>query len=153
MGDYGGTFAEASARIPGSRDLTADTKPTSADATDWILEAEAKINNVLRFIGVGVVPLTSADLVAELKAWSLDYAEGRVRRAYAAAGGAPGFDDGNDLLEAFNAWIAAIRSDPQDALLYFSGGSLGSDDAAVRSTSTANVNAPTFEMSRGGSQF
>jgi hypothetical protein len=153
MSDYGGTYTDVSVRIPAARELTSTSQPSSSDATAWIAEAEAKINNAMRFIGLAAVPLTATDLAAELKAWSLDYAEGRVRRAYAAAGGATGFDDGNDLIEAFYTWLNEIRSDPTKWLLYFSGGSSSSDNAAVRSTNTSNVNAPIFDMSRGGSQF
>jgi len=149
--DYGGSYTDVGARIP-HKDIGASTEPSLATVDAWIESAEAKINNVLAFAGL-TVPIATVQHMEELKALSIDYAEGRTRRAYAAAGGDGANDDGKDLIEAFEAALTAMKENPASTLAYFSGGSVAAGDSRVRGTTAGNSNDPLFSMRENWRQF
>ena len=116
-----GTYANAvdvQTRVP-YRTFGQATKPSAADVDGWIGFAEAKLVNTLR--SVGLPASYTGEAATVLKEVVVDYAEGRVRRAYAGAGGDGTNQDGKDLLDGFEAVLKDIREAPA-----YWGGVLGS---------------------------
>ena len=107
---YATTATDVQARLPGFT-LSTTTKPSSTQATQWLVEADAFINVALAAAGL-TSPATAANLLELFKSAATDYAEGHVRMALAAAGGDGGNDDGKDLIAGFKALVADIRANP-----------------------------------------
>ena len=62
--------------------------------------------------GGGSMPDAGTNGADIIEVWIVNYAEGRTRMAYAAAGGDGGNDDGKDLIEDFDELIEKILDKP-----------------------------------------
>lgn len=135
-------FADIAARIP-YRTIGASTKPSQSDVTTWLAEAEAMLNGAL--LGAGLpAPYSDASAVLILKSWVCDYAEGYVRKAYAAAGGDGSNDDGKDLLEKFAQRLTDIAMQPAVYDRMLTPGSSASSTTQVRASNMDGALEPTF---------
>lgn len=104
-------WSDVQSRVPG-RPIGDDTAPTSAQVTAWIAEAEAELRGV--FLSAGMASdYTGQDALLMLRSWVCDYAEARVRMAYAAAGGDGNNDDGADAMERWATRLDKIRDNPE----------------------------------------
>lgn len=104
------TVADVQARIP-YKTIGAGTTPSTATVQEWLDQAEAKINGTLLAAGLDA-PYTSTDAKRILAISVLNFAEGRLRMAYAATGGDGTNQDGKDMVAMFDATILEIRGDP-----------------------------------------
>lgn len=93
------------------RAITASSAPSIGAVQTWIDGADAMVRGTLARAGITVPAMgsTGALILGELIA---DYAEGKVRMAYAAAGGDGRNDDGKDLIEGFQKTLREILADP-----------------------------------------
>lgn len=158
MGTYA-SYSDVAARLP-YRTIGASSKPTSTQVEQWITEAEAMLTGALARAGISY-PVTGGG--AEImKSWAADFAEGRTRQAYAAAGGDGGNDDGKDLIEAFRDLVRVqIPGDPPgfEAMLWTASSSTTRrlrghvlDNADGLTISDGDF-APTFTKSDAEDQF
>jgi hypothetical protein len=120
MGSYA-ALSDVRGRLPG-RTISATSKPSQTDVDTWITEGEALLDGVLASIGLSVPVTSPARAVIILKAWTLLYAEGHTRMAFASAGGDGANADGKDLVEQFEAKINWILAHPNDALSQLASG-------------------------------
>jgi hypothetical protein len=119
VGTYAAT-ADVQRRNP-YRVIGVSTSPSSTDVDEFISEAEASLHGALAAAQIPT-PITDANGSRLLKAWVLNYAEGRVRMAYAAAGGDGANSDGRDLVDGFWARVNDIIDNPtRYASMLFSG--------------------------------
>ena len=93
------TTSDVQARIP-YRTIGASTKPSSTQVQDWLDTGQQLLDGAL-LAGELPAPYATAHAMGILKTWLVSYVEGRVRMAYAAAGGDGNNDDGKDLVQAF----------------------------------------------------
>jgi hypothetical protein len=156
MADYGGTAAMVVARL-GNVDVTAISKPSTSDIDSWIESAEAQINAYLK-AGGSIVPITDADGVEQLRELTLEFAEGRTRRALAPPGSST--DDADKLLDGFKEILKDMRENPAAWGAQTSGGSADEDTTRLRNHVVNDVDgrtradfAPTFAKADGGDQF
>lgn len=141
------------ARIP-YRTIDANSSPNTTQVDSWIDHAEAMINGALRAGEITETVVTETHAVNILREIVVDYAEGRVRQAYAAAGGDGTNEDGEVQIERFDTTLRDIWSDSArwSAIL-----NLGvSSSGAIKLRGTENTvidgsNAPIF--TKGGVNF
>jgi hypothetical protein len=107
------TVVDVRGRVP-YRVIDAGSAPSQTQVETWITESEAMLDSTLASVGIPG-PFGGASQIAILRAWSLDYPEGHVRMAYAAAGGDGRNDDGKDLLDRFYRRLDWIRENPAQA--------------------------------------
>lgn len=104
--------SEVNARNP-ARAVSASTSPTDTQAQAWIEEAEAFINGAL-LVGNLPAPYTVGTNAAKILGMIVgDYAEGRIRIAYAAAGGDGQNKDGEAQVEKFYETCKDIKRNPE----------------------------------------
>lgn len=160
------TTSDVQARIPGFT-LSVSTKPTLAQVTQWLVEADAMLNGALLAAEL-TSPNVDARGVEILKSWACDYAEAHVRMARAGGSSGDGSnDDGESMLAAFRKLVSA---DPGDNGIMFNGPLYGRmlesgnspAPAAIRGHVLDNNDgltvengdyAPAFTASAGGDQF
>lgn len=130
MGTYAST-SDVTARLPG-RTFGASTSPSTTDISGWIDTAEARLESALASVGI-TVPVTATRGIEVLKELAIDYAEGRVRRGLASAGGDADNEDGQDLITRFNDAIASIEGNPAGWSAIVEGGSASDTTRRVRS--------------------
>jgi hypothetical protein len=159
MGAYA-QVADVTSRMPYTT-LSGTSKPSTTDIERWIDEAEAKLEGAA--LGVGIQPSSITTRGKMLfTSWAADYAEGRARRALAAAGGDGDNDDGVAELVGFRETIDQFATDPggMDAML--TDGSPVDDTRRVRSYVTDNSDGvtrsssgivPTIRKGEGDAQF
>ena len=109
--DYGASTGDIRGRVP-YRTIDANTTPSAANVKEWLDEAEAMINGALQAAEIAPVPITSDIGVKILKKLTVDYAEGRTRKAFAASGGDGSNEDGQVLCDAFEEAIESIIKNP-----------------------------------------
>ncbi len=145
------TLSDVQGRVP-SRTLSATTKPDTSRVQAWLDEAERMLNQALLAAELPA-PYTTAGATAILGVWVTDYAEGRVRIAFANAGGDGGNDDGERLIESFNDRLSDILTRPTFYGAWLAGGSSPAAANRVRAYVTDNTDgksiaagdfAPTF---------
>jgi hypothetical protein len=161
MGNYAST-SDVQARLPG-RTLSVSSKPTLAQVSDWIDEAEALIDGALAGYTSLTVPVTSpARALKILKSWALLYAEGHTRMAFASGGGDGTNDDGKDSVAQFEAKLEWIRQNPVAAESALTSGAAASSTRRLRGHVLDNADgktvsngdfAPTFTRDDGEDQF
>jgi hypothetical protein len=105
------TYSDVQARLGGRFAFGAATKPTQAQVTAWIAEAEAVLNGTLQAAELEA-PYSSDAAVLILRNWVTSYVEGLVRQVNAAAGGDGGNDDGKDLIEAWEQRLRDVATRP-----------------------------------------
>lgn len=153
------TYTNVTKRVP-YRSVDATSTPSSTDVNTWLERAEAKLHAALISGGIAT-PITSTHGVSVMKDWTEDYAEGRLRKAYASADGDGDNEDGEDLIEAFRELCKDIVNNPHiyDAML---NNAATEATRRVRGYVTDNTEdktvsagdfAPTFTKSRSGDQF
>lgn len=130
------------ARLP-YRTLDASSDPSQTQVEEWILEAEANVNGMLTAIGVSS-PCTDSTGRKILAGKAASYAEGRVRMAFAAAGGDGDNEDGRFLIEEFNEFLQDMNDNSAKWIAMLGGGGSagtgqlrgydGSDDDATFTT-------------------
>lgn len=116
------TTDDVQANLPG-RTLSASSKPALAQVSGWITQGDALLDGSLAAKGMTVPYTEGANALAILKSWSLLYAEGHTRMAFASGGGDGGNEDGKDLLEQFEKVLAFIRENPGDVAAMLGDGS------------------------------
>lgn len=128
--------------------FSVSSKPSTTNVTAWIAEGEAMLRGAMAAAGI-TAPSTSA----VCGKWVCDYAEGRVRVAYAKAGGDGTNVDGQSLLDAFDALLQAIVGNPIQYAAMITGTVRG---PRMSSYATANTDGlspeagdfdPTFKIS------
>ena len=158
------SITDVQARLQGtSRAITASTTPSTTHATQWLVEAEARINGALAGAGVSPVPVVNTNGIEILKTQACNFAEGRCRRVFAAAGGDGSNQDGLEELKAFEEFVAWIQNtNPAVVEATLSGGGAGGDAIRLRSHATNDVDGrasdhadfqPEFTKSAGADQF
>jgi len=152
------TTSDVQARLPGFT-LNTTSKPTLAETTQWLVEADAMLNGALLAAGL-TSPNTNAHGVEILKAWTADYAEAHVRMARASAGGDGTNDDGKDQLQAFRDLLLDIRKNPTTYGEMLEGGAAPAAARHMRGYALDNDDdvdvedlAPTFTRSAGEDQW
>ncbi|MEK0431095.1 MAG: hypothetical protein RL139_899 [Gemmatimonadota bacterium] len=145
------TTSDVQARIP-YRTISTTSKPTTAQVQDWLDSGQSMLDGALLAAELPA-PYTSDHAKAILKMHLVSYVEGRVRQAYASAGGDGNNDDGRDLIEAFEGGpnrpglIEKIAANP---VLYGSMLAAGSSpDSARRLSGHVLDNADGLTISEG----
>ncbi len=129
-----------------SGDFTVTSKPTKAQVQVWLDESEAELNGQLLAAQLPA-PFAATDAKLILGRLITDYAEGRVRRVFAASGGDGTNDDGIDLLKSFQDKIDSIQRRPLWWGLRLGAGS--TDDGARRLRGHVLDNADGLSISAG----
>jgi hypothetical protein len=155
------TTDHVQAALPG-RTISASSKPTLAQVTAWIEEGDARLNAVLARAGVET-PVEDAQALVILRSWTMLYAEGRTRMAFASGGGDGTNDDGKDLIAKFDELLQWIRENPTAAAAELSEtGSAPDTSRRMRSHVLDNAHGlsvdngdfdPKFTVADGGDQF
>ena len=137
------------------RTIDANSKPTATEVQAWLDEGQAILDSELK-AGEMPAPYSDADAVKVLRTIVLNYAEGRLRQAYATAGGDHTNTDGLDQIDRFYASIDDIRKNPQRWGAVLGAGiapdgtrrirSYATDNNASKSVSGGDFD-PVFEMS------
>jgi len=136
------TLDNLRAQLP-YRTIDADSKPTQAEAQTWLDDAENWVNQALK-AGDLPAPYTAAAAVSILRQYVLLYAVGRVKIAYADAGGDYTNDDGRREVEEFNSKIKDILQQPETMGAMLGGGSSGSSGGRLRAYTTNNTDGKTI---------
>lgn len=139
------------ARVAYRGQAIADGTPSLAQVSTWLDEAEARLDATLARAGIAM----AASRYAVVRPFIADDAAGLVRMAFAATGGDGQNDDGKDLRERFDAFLASILDDPEGWGRALSGAAPPSAGASrLRSYQTDNRDglsiaagdfAPTFK--------
>lgn len=136
------------------RTIDANSKPTSTEVQAWLDEGQAILDSELK-AGEMPAPYSDADAVKVLRTIVLNYAEGRLRQAFATSGGDHTNTDGLDQLDRFYAAIDDIRKDPQRWGAVLGAGIAPDGTRRIRSYATDNTASksvsggdfdPVFEM-------
>lgn len=158
-----GTYASASdvvSRIP-YRTIGASTSPSTTTVDGWVTEAEARLHATMKGAQLST-PITDSDGIEVAKAMVVDYAEGRVRMAFAAAGGDGTNEDGRVLVERFESTLEGIAKDRAGMGAILGGGAPASGARTMRShvldhpdgqTVSAGDFAPVTTKRAGSDQF
>lgn len=126
------TLSDVKARVP-YRTIDGSSDPSASQVTAWLDEADGRLNGVMAACGISTpIPATQTDGRNWLKSLATDYAEGHVRMAYAAAGGASTNRDGRDLLESFMAIEQWMLEHPAQTQGRIEGGNVDAGVRAVR---------------------
>jgi hypothetical protein len=128
------------------RTISATSSPSTTDVEEFIAEAEAALHAALS-AAQARTPVTDANGARLLKAWVLDYCEGRVRQAYAAAGGDGNNDDGAELVQKFWERLDDVMNNATRYSSMLSGGAADPATRRLRSyrpTSSNESLDPTF---------
>lgn len=108
MGQYA-KLVDVQARIP-YRKIEETSSPSSVDAEAWVEEAETYLVAVMEAANMQA-PAAGTAGATIVKSWVVDYVEGRLRSAWAAAGGQDS-DVGDDLITKFNDRLDSIANSP-----------------------------------------
>jgi hypothetical protein len=119
------------------RTIDATSKPTATEVQAWLDEGQAILDSELK-AGELPAPYSDADAVKVLRVIVLDYAEGRLRQAYATSGGDHTNTDGLDQLDAFHKRITDIREHPVRWGAVLGAGSAPGSARRIRSYATDN---------------
>ena len=107
------SVSDVEARLPYRVDredgFTSTTQPSLAQVQQWLDDAEAELNATLLAVGLPA-PYSSAGAVATLRQAVTGCVEGRVRMAYASAGGDGNNDDGKDMIRTWQDTLLDIRN-------------------------------------------
>ncbi len=135
--------ADVEARVPYRPALTSDSDPSVEMVDQWIKEAEAKMNGRLRSVGIGL-PITDTDGVEILRMWITDYAEGRLRKSYAAAGGDADNEDGQELIDRFDETLNTIANDWAGTAAMLNAGGASDSNRVIRGNVLDNADGKTI---------
>lgn len=135
------TTAQVVAHLP-YRTIDGSSSPSTTDIDGWIDEAEAVLNGALSAAQI-VAPVTSANGVKICRAWVTDAVVGTLRMAFAAAGGDPNNNAGQDQLDKFNDRINEIINNPQRYAMILGGGAGTTASRQLRSHVTDNLDGKT----------
>ena len=124
------------------RCINATSEPAIEDVQEWLDEAEALVDGVLATIGVST-PVTATAGIRIIRNKIITYVAGLVQQAYAHSGGDGGNVDGNDFVEAWEAWLESLLNDSVNWARIFGGGTLGSGNVQLRSHTTNNQDSLT----------
>jgi len=102
---------DVTARLP-YRTIGSATEPSTTDVQVWLNEAEAFLTGTLQSAGLPTTYSEGSVGQLMLQAWASDYAEGRVRVAWASAGGDGNNDDGREEINRFFEILDRIRKNP-----------------------------------------
>lgn len=92
--------------------IDATSVPNDTRTIAWLNEAEAFIRTALASSGLPTTFTNPSDPQMLLGKWAVDYGEGRVRCAWAAANGDSSNLDGQNLIQEFSDRIDDINSKP-----------------------------------------
>jgi len=143
------TLADIQARLPG-RTINETSKPSSANVTGWIGEAEATLKGVLAAVGLPTNYTGDAALI--LKVWVCDFAEGHTRQSYASAGGAADNADGKDMIERWEKRLDDICASPSKYGAILLAGSAGVPAGVTKVRGSAPTADPIFDMDSPGEE-
>jgi len=137
MGTWAAT-SDVTARVAYAT-IGASSKPTTAQVSGWIDDAEAMIKNRLRAASIAI-PGASGDAASELKRYNVDYAVAQTRLAWASAnGGEPGDDYAERLLADFNAFLDDVVRRPDYWSEVLEAGSAGKDSLRLHGTANSDI--------------
>ena len=127
-------------------DFTSTSKPTKVQVQGWLDEAEAELNGQLQ---AAQLPAPYTDTTAKLILGRTvtDYAEGRVRKILAAAGGDGNNNDGVELIVSFLDNLKEIQKRPVWWGMRLGGGT--TDDSARRLRGHVLDNADGLTIAKG----
>tara|TARA_Y100001938_G_scaffold126321_1_gene178151 strand:+ start:183 stop:650 length:468 start_codon:yes stop_codon:yes gene_type:complete len=131
------TLDNLRARQP-HRTIDTNSKPTQSEVQTWLDEGEAILNAELK-AGELLAPYTDAEAIKVLRVVVLNYAEGRLRQAYATSGGDHTNTDGLDQLDQFYKTIEDIRINPMRWGAVLGAGSAPDSARRIRSYTTDNT--------------
>src|SRR6056300_1618766 len=89
--------------------ITGASSPNVKQVNEWIDEAEGRIRGVLRAHGL-TTTYTDTDSVAILRSMAAKYATGHVLRSWGSRSGGDETEQGDSLIEAFDADIELLRN-------------------------------------------
>jgi len=118
------TIANLQARLPG-RTIGTSSKPTQSQCEAWIDEAEAFLAGSLAASGCTSTVTAGKPGVKLMASWTLDYAEGHTRIAFASGEGEGRNQDGKDLVEKFDKLLSDIAREPNRFEIMLQGGGSG----------------------------
>lgn len=126
--------------------------PNVAIVGDWLDQAETRLVNTLASVGIAVSAsnTTHKKILAPI---IIDVGEGRLRKAYAAAGGDGQNDDGKDLLEGFEKVLKDIRDNPNDWAAELGGTPTPGVGGRLRGPVSGSNGCPMFTMEAQEDQF
>lgn len=129
--------ADVTARVPYRSAITISSEPSTTNVESWLREASAMLSSTLLSVGIEPPTADSGNTYTSggqiCKAWCIDYAEGRLRMAYAAAGGDGANDDGKDILQRFLDRLEWIRANVAAARALMLGEQPSSSTSQLRS--------------------
>jgi len=100
-------LADVQSRLPYRR-IEQTSSPSTVDVEQWVEEAESLLLAVMGAAGIAE-PAAGSSAHPIIRSWVVDYAEGRIKAALAAAGGLES-DSGEALIERFSARLDNITS-------------------------------------------
>jgi hypothetical protein len=142
MGTYA-TTAHISARMSG-RTFGANTSPSTTQIGVWIDEAEGALAAHLNAAQVST-PITNANGILLMQSWACDYAEGRTRLALASGGVDQSADDGQKLIDRFDARLKDILDKPATYSAMLNAGSAGDETRQIRAYVLDNDDDETID--------
>lgn len=123
--------------------VSATSKPSTDQVEQWLDEAEAQIRAILRAAGLATA-YTDSDSVNLLIMWATDYATGQLLKAWGRQGNDELLEEGQALLERFDATIQRVRSKTiAMGTELDSGGNVADSAQQVRSYTTDNSDGKT----------
>lgn len=95
-------------------EITPTSQPSETQVEDWLDDAEAEVRAALRSVELRDTydPTDDADALRILRRRVVDFAAGLTKLAWASADGDAENEDGQPLVDAFNAWLQEIAASP-----------------------------------------
>ncbi len=123
--------------------LTTTTDPTTVEVQDWLDDAEAETRGYMRAAEIPLDYPADSDGGRILRKHITDYAEGRLRAAWASADGSGENEDGQRELDRYQERLDRLNRDPAwwSAMLSATGQSAEASRLA-RSPATSGVELP-----------
>ena len=130
MGTWAGT-SDVAARVAYAT-ISTTSKPTTAQVSTFIDDAESRISNRLRTAAIAI-PGASGDAAAELKTYAVDYAVAQTRLVWASAsGGEPHDEYAESLLIRFELFLDDVGNRPGHWSGILESGSVGTVEGQHR---------------------
>lgn len=126
------------------RAIDSTSRPSADDVQGWLDESQAELDATLQAAELPA-PYTASAAMSILGRWITDYAEGRLRMAYAASGGDGSNDDGKDLVTRFEERLDDIGKRPGRYAAMLGAGAAPDTARRVRGHVLDNADGKTIE--------
>ena len=133
--------AQIAAHLP-YRTIDGSSSPSTTDVDAWIEEAEAVLDGALDAAQIPT-PVSTAKGIKICRSWVTDAVVGTLRLSFAAAGGDPSNNAGQDQVEKFNERLTDILNNPQRYAMILGGGAGTAASRQLRSHVTDNLDGKT----------